>query len=72
VPLGNIGKGDWFTFLIGLASIAVLFRRKVSNPLLIAATAIIGLTACSDSRTHMDHGSMTLCICAAKIATVPD
>jgi chromate transporter len=31
--------------LIGIVSLAVLFRWKVSNPLLIAATAIIGLIA---------------------------
>jgi len=33
------------TLLIGLVSLAVLFRWKVSNPLLIAATAIVGLIA---------------------------
>lgn len=45
VLLGRIAIGDWLTALIGLASLAVLFRWKVSNPLLIAATAIIGLIA---------------------------
>ena len=30
---------------MGLGSLAVLFRFKVSNPLLIAATAVIGLIA---------------------------
>ncbi len=43
--LGRIAIGDWLTALIGLASLAVLFRWKVSNPLLIAATAVIGLIA---------------------------
>jgi chromate transporter len=43
--LGRIAIGDWLTALIGLASLAVLFRSKVSNPLLIAATAAIGLVA---------------------------
>jgi chromate transporter len=43
VLLGRIAIGDWLTALVGLASLAVLFRWKVSNPLLIAATAIIGL-----------------------------
>src|ERR1700756_2047580 len=45
ILLGRIAIGDWLTALIGLASLAVLFRWKVSNPLLIAATAIIGLIA---------------------------
>jgi chromate transporter len=43
--LGRIAIGDWLTFLIGVASLAILFRWKVSNPLLIAATAVIGLIA---------------------------
>lgn len=45
VLLGKIAIGDWLTALIGLASLAVLFRWKVSNPLLIAATAVVGLIA---------------------------
>jgi chromate transporter len=43
--LGRIAIGDWLTGLIGLASLAVLFRWKVNNPLLIAVTAVIGLIA---------------------------
>jgi chromate transporter len=43
--LGRIAIGDWLTALIGLASLTVLFRWKVSNPLLIAVTAVIGVTA---------------------------
>ena len=43
--LGRIAIGDWLTALIGLASLAVLSRWKVNNPLLIAATAVIGLIA---------------------------
>lgn len=43
--LGKIAIGDWLTALIGIVSLAVLFRWKVSNPLLIAATAVIGLVA---------------------------
>jgi len=31
--------------LIGVGSLAVLFRWKVSNPMLIAVTAVIGLIA---------------------------
>src|SRR6185312_14938596 len=45
VLLGRIAIGDWPTALIGLASLAVLFRWKVSNPMLIAATAAVGLIA---------------------------
>jgi len=45
ILLGRIAIGDWLTLLIGIASLAVLFRWKVSNPLLIAATAVIGLVA---------------------------
>jgi chromate transporter len=45
ILLGKIAIGDWLTALIGLGSLAVLFRWKVSNPLLIAVTAVIGLIA---------------------------
>jgi chromate transporter len=45
VLLGRIAIGDWLTALIGIASLAVLFRWKVNNPLLIAATAVVGLIA---------------------------
>ena len=45
ILLGRIAIGDWLTALIGLLSLAVLFRWKVSNPLLIAATAVVGLIA---------------------------
>ena len=45
VLLGKIAIGDWLTALIALGSLVVLFRWKVSNPLLVAATAIIGLIA---------------------------
>jgi chromate transporter len=45
VLLGRIAIGDWLTALVTLASLVVLFRWKVSNPLLVAATAIIGLIA---------------------------
>ncbi len=43
ILLGRIAIGDWLTALIGVASLAVLLRWKMSNPLLIAATAVIGL-----------------------------
>jgi chromate transporter len=45
VLLGRIAIGDWLTAAIGLASLGVLFRWKVSNPMLIAATAVVGLIA---------------------------
>src|SRR5262252_6633839 len=45
VLLGQIAIGDWLTALIAVASLAVLFRWKVNNPLLMAATAVVGLIA---------------------------
>ncbi len=45
ILLGKIAIGDWLTALIGIVALAVLFRWKVSNPLLIAATAVAGLIA---------------------------
>jgi hypothetical protein len=35
----------WLAVLVGLGGLAVLFRFKVSNPLLVGATAVIGLIA---------------------------
>ena len=45
VLLGRIAIGDWLTILIAALSLAVLFLWKVSNPLLIAVTAVCGLIA---------------------------
>ncbi|HYL34256.1 MAG TPA: chromate efflux transporter [Stellaceae bacterium] len=45
VLLGKIAIGDWLTALIGVASLAALFRWKISNPSLMAVTAAIGLVA---------------------------
>jgi chromate transporter len=45
ILLGRIAIGDWLTAVVGLASLGALFRWKLSNPLLIAATAVIGLIA---------------------------
>ncbi len=45
VLLGKIAIGDWLTVLIGVASLVVLFRFKVSNPMLVGAAAIVGLIA---------------------------
>ena len=45
ILLGRIAIGDWLTVLIGITSLAILFTWKVSNPLLMAAAAIVGLVA---------------------------
>jgi chromate transporter len=45
VLLGRIAIGDWLTVLIAAGSLAVLFMFKVSNPLLVGVTAVIGLIA---------------------------
>jgi chromate transporter len=45
VLLSKIAIGDWLTALIAIASVVVLFRWKVSNPLLVGVTAVIGLIA---------------------------
>ena len=43
--LGKIAIGDWLTAAIGVLALAALFRWKISNPLLIAITAVVGLVA---------------------------
>ena len=43
--LGRIAIGDWFTALIALISLGVLLRSRVSNVVLVAATALVGLIA---------------------------
>ena len=45
ILLGRIAIGDWLTILIGVVSLAALFRWKVSNPLLMASAAAVGLIA---------------------------
>src|SRR5215510_2788182 len=45
VLLGRIAIGDWLTALVALVSLVALFRWKISNPLLIAVAAVIGLIA---------------------------
>jgi chromate transporter len=45
VLLGKIAIGDWLTVLIAAASLFALFRWKVSNPILVAVTAIVGIIA---------------------------
>jgi chromate transporter len=45
ILLGRIAVGDWLTVLIGITSLAILFTWKVSNALLIAVAAAVGLVA---------------------------
>ena len=45
VLLGKIAIGDWLTALVAVVSLVLLVRWKVSNPILVAATAVIGLIA---------------------------
>jgi chromate transporter len=45
ILLARIAIGDWLTALVALTSLLVLFRFKVSNPALVAATAVVGLIA---------------------------
>jgi chromate transporter len=45
VLLSKIAIGDWLTVLIAICSLVVLFRWKVSYPLLVGVTAVIGLIA---------------------------
>ena len=45
VLLARIAIGDWLTAAVTVASLVALFFWKVSNPALVAATALIGLIA---------------------------
>ncbi len=45
ILLGRIAIGDWFTVLIALISLGVLLRSKVSNVVLVATTALVGVIA---------------------------
>jgi len=45
ILLGKIAIGDWLTALIALVSLGFLLRTKVSNVVLVAAAAAIGLVA---------------------------
>ncbi|HYM35012.1 MAG TPA: chromate efflux transporter, partial [Steroidobacteraceae bacterium] len=45
VILGRVAIGDWLTIAIAVASLVALFKFKVSNPLLIAVAAVVGLAA---------------------------
>ena len=52
VLLGKIAIGDVVTALIALGALATLFRFKVSNPVLIAIAAVIGLIAYPQLQPH--------------------
>lgn len=43
--LGRVAIGDWLTALIGIVTLLILFRWRVSTPLLMASTAAVGLVA---------------------------
>jgi chromate transporter len=43
VLLGRIAIGDWLTALVAAGSMVALVRWKISNPLLVAITAVLGL-----------------------------
>jgi chromate transporter len=45
ILLTKIAIGDWLTAVIAVVCLAVLFRFKISNPLLIGASAAVGLVA---------------------------
>ena len=45
VLLGKIAIGDVLTVIVALSALGLLFRFKISNPVLIAAAAVIGLVA---------------------------
>ncbi len=45
ILLGKIAIGDWLTALVALLSLVVLVRWKISNPVLVVVTAVIGLIA---------------------------
>ena len=45
VLLGKIAIGDVLTAIIALGALGLLFRFKISNPILIASAAVIGLVA---------------------------
>jgi chromate transporter len=45
ILLGKIAIGDWLTAVVGLLSLIAPTHWKISNPVLIAATAVVGLIA---------------------------
>jgi chromate transporter len=47
VLLAKIAVGDWLTALVSLVCLGLLFRFKVSNPLMMGGSAVVGLIAFS-------------------------
>jgi len=45
ILLGKIAIGDWLTAAVAALSLLAVARWKVSNPVLVAVTAVIGLIA---------------------------
>ena len=45
ILLGKIAIGDWLTALIALVCLALLFRFKINNPLMVGGAALVGLAA---------------------------
>ena len=45
ILLGKIAIGDWLTVLVALLSLIALARWRISNPVLVLVTAVIGLIA---------------------------
>ena len=45
ILLGKVAIGDWLTGLMAVVALGLLLRFKISNPVLIAAAAVVGLIA---------------------------
>ncbi len=45
ILLGERAIGDWVTALIAAASLVALFRFRIGGPLLVGASAVVGLVA---------------------------
>jgi chromate transporter len=45
ILLGKIAIGDWLTALIALVCLGLLFRFRISNPLMVGGAAVVGLVA---------------------------
>jgi chromate transporter len=45
ILLGKIAIGDWLTVAVAMLSLLALARWKISNPVLVLVTAVIGLIA---------------------------
>jgi chromate transporter len=72
VPPGTIAIGDWLTALIAADSLAVLFRWRVSNPLLVATTAVIGWIAFPILQPTMGTGERAKVASKARIGEKTD